>query len=229
MSDDTPTRRFDQPGADAPTERFDSVPPPHEPGDGVAESGDPGEKKSRRLLIILIALGAAILLAILIVLIVLLTRGSGTPTAADTATPSPTATSTPSPTATNSPTPSATPTPAPTQTVTPPTNDVAITSFTANTTSQCSSQTQNPVSMEISWTSENGIAAYFGVNTDDAEANGQGWTLPPSGNQNDFPNGYVPYHFECGNASIDYTITVVGTNGDKQSKRITVENTGDQF
>ena len=105
-----------------------------------------------------------------------------------------------------------------------------ITSFSAETTSECSEQTQNPVYLDISWSSENGVAAYFAVGaTNDAQNNGMGWTLPPSGNQNDFPNGYVPYEFQCGNASSDYTITVVGTNGSKESKTVTVENTGDQF
>jgi hypothetical protein len=223
MSDDTPTQRFDAAG-DTPTERFSTTAPSEE----VVE-----ERKSRKLITILAIIGGLLLVAVLIVLILLLTRGTGTPTAAATPTNSASASPTPTATPTTSATPTATPTPTPTATAAPPppppSNDVQITGFAASTTSQCSSQTGNPVYMHISWSSDNGIAAYFGVNTNDAQSGGMGWTLPPSGNENDFPNGYVPYEFQCGNASQKYTITIVGTNGSKQSKTVKVVNTGDVY
>lgn len=218
MSDDTPTERFDAAG-DAPTQRLDSAAPPAQA---------PEERKSRRLIVILAVIGGVLLLALLIALIVLLTRNS-TPGALPTPSPSPTVSASPTPSVTPTTTPTATPTPSPTPTKQPPSNDVKVTGFAAATTSQCNSKTGNPVYMDISWSSDNGIVAYFGVNTDDAQSNGMGWTLPPSGNQNDFPNGYVPYEFQCGNASQKYTITIVGTNGSKQSKSVTVVNTGDVF
>ncbi|MEP6479749.1 MAG: hypothetical protein ABJB03_10180 [Rhodoglobus sp.] len=238
MSDDTPTQRFDQPGADAPTERFDSVPPPHDPGASGIEAGDDGEKKSRKLLIILIAVGAAILLGILIVLIVLLTRGNGTPTAAGTSSPSPTASATP--TATKSATPSATPTPTPTPTPTqtvappppPPSTEVEITDFSAPSSVLCNKDAPvdpgvSPIS--FSWSSDNGIAAYFAAgNTNDAEANGMGWTLPPNGNQNDFPSGYTNPTYPCYGASATWTLTVVGTDGSRDTAHVTIQNKGDK-
>jgi hypothetical protein len=216
MSDDTPTQRFDAAG-DAPTERFAA------PSEEIVE-----ERKSRKLMIILGAIGAALLLAVIIVLVLLLTKSNAIPGALPTQSSSPTSTS---PTPSVTPTKSATPTPTPTAAPSPPppSNDVAVTSFSAATTSECSSQTGNPVYLDISWESDNGIAAYFGVNTDDAQSGGMGWTLPPSGNQNDFPNGYVPYQFQCGNSSIKFTITIVGTNGSKDSKTVKVVNTGDVF
>ncbi len=229
MSDNTPTQRFDQASGDAPTERFDGVvtPPPRAPD---APPGGAGEGKgSRRLLVTLIVVGVALLLAILIVLFVLLARGNGatvipsasasmTPNTAPSMAPSPTPSVTP--TSTTTATKSAVPPPAPTT--------LAITSFTAKLTAQCDSKTGNPVYLKVAWASKNGIAAYFGVNTADAETGGQGWTLPPSGNQNDFPSGYVPFVFPCGNTSQNYTITIVG-NGTKQSKTVKVVNTGDVY
>lgn len=101
-------------------------------------------------------------------------------------------------------------------------------SFTATTTSVCDCKTGNSVYGDISWTSVNGIAAYFGVDTNDAEKNGMGWTLPPSGNQNDSPSGYSPNEFRCSDAQQSYTITVVG-NGSKRSQTVTVVNPGDVF
>ena len=219
MSDDTPTERFDAASEDAPTQRLDTAAAP-----GSVEHGT-----NRRLIIILSIIGGLLLVAVLFVLLLLLARGSGTPTALPTATATPTATTTPTKSATPTPTPTKTPTPTPTATVAPPSKDAQVTQLVAHTTSECNSKTNNPVYAEISWASTNGIAAYFGVNTDDAQANGQGWTLPPSGTQNDFPSGYSPYQFPCSNASIDYTITVVGANGTKDSKRITLVNTGDVY
>jgi hypothetical protein len=241
MSDDTPTQRFDATGDDAPTQRFSA------PGDDaptqrlqtpatavpleVAE-----ERKSRKLIIVLASIGGALLLAVLVILVLLLTRGDAAPGTLPTssATPTASATATTSPTATPSATP--TPTPTPTETVAPPpppppSAEVEITAFSGTVQgTPCSSQTQNRVDVLIEWQSENGVAAYFAVgDVDDAETQGMGWTLPPSGNSNDFPNGYVPYEFQCGNASNTYTITVVGTDGDRQSETITVPNTGDVF
>ena len=68
MSDDTPTQKFDQPGADAPTEVIGGPPAP--PADGSAAATAAGDPKSRRLIIILASIGGALLLAVLILLIV---------------------------------------------------------------------------------------------------------------------------------------------------------------
>lgn len=228
MSDDTPTQKFD-PSGDAPTERF-TAPVADEPSEEVIE-----ERKSRKLIIILASIGGALLIAVIVILIMLLTKNNGTPGAMPTSSSSSSASPTPSASASATPSASPTPTPTPTQDAPPPpppppSTDVSIDSFTGETTSECSSQTQNRVNMLIEWESTNGVAAYFAVgDVNDAETNGMGWTLPPSGNSNDFPSGYVPYEFQCGNASNTYTLTVVGTNGSRDTRTITVENTGDTF
>ncbi|MEP6480976.1 MAG: hypothetical protein ABJA94_03100 [Rhodoglobus sp.] len=80
-----------------------------------------------------------------------------------------------------------------------------------------------PVYLTVSWASKNGVVAYFGVNTNDAQTGGMGWELPPNGDQKDFPDGYVPYEYQCGNTSTDYTITIVGSDGTKASKKFTVK------
>jgi hypothetical protein len=225
MSDETPTERFDAAG-DSPhfTGAADASPTTE-----VVE-----ERKSRRLIIILGSIGGALLVILIILLIVLLVRPGGavTPTGTPTPTTSPTATSSASPTPTpTAGTPTPTPTPTPTQTVAPPpSNDVEIDSFDATPEVDCSSQTQNPEYIEFSWSSTNGIVAYFAVGAvDNAETNGMGWTLPPNGSTADFPSGYVPYEFQCGNTSQTYTITIVGTNGSRESAQVTVTNVGDTF
>ena len=252
MSDDTPTERFDGPepvdgpgrmdgaqstgaAGDAPTERLTAADAASmDPAAGFASPEVQEERKSRRTMIILGSIGAALLIALIILLVLLLTRDTGAVTPTGSPTPSPTATATSS--ASPTPTPTATtptPTPTPTQTVAPPpppSNDVEIDSFTVTPEADCSSQTQNPVYIEFSWASTNGIVAYFAVGaTDNAEQNGMGWTLPPSGNTNDFPSGYSPFEYQCGNESMTYTITIVGSNGSRESAQVTVENVGDTF
>ena len=232
MSDDTPTERYDAAG-DAPTERLT----PAEAAIVEPAAADPEvveERKSRRTMIILGSIGGALLLILIILLILLLVRPGGTVT--PTASPSPSATSSASasPTPTQSATPSATPTPtetvAPPPPPPPPSNDVEIDSFNATSEVDCSAQTQNPEFIEFSWSSTNGLVAYFAVGaTNDAEQNGMGWTLPPSGSTSDFPAGYFPYEYQCGNESMTFTITIVGSNGSRESDQVTVTNVGDTF
>ena len=203
MSDDTPTQRFDTPA-------------PH----GGGEETEEDAKKSRGLMIALIALGALLLIALIILLIVLL-GGNGKPVAAGTNSPTPTSAS---------PTPSATPTPTvtPTPTATtpppppppPPSTKPAITGYSISPSKlDCSNGTPN---LSIHWSSVNGKNAYFGVNTNDAMTGGMGWILPPSGSDANFPSGYHPYQALCGNTSTEYTITILGNDGSKVSKKFTV-------
>jgi hypothetical protein len=221
MSDDTPTQRFDTAG-DAPTQRMTA------PSEEVVE-----ERKSRKLMIILGAIGAALLLALIIVLVLLLTKGNATPGALPTQSAS--ASPTPSVTPTKSAAPTATPTPTPTQTQAapppppPPSTDAEITNFSATHSVLCNSSDQSGIepSLEFNWSSKNAIAAYFGVATDDAQSGGMGWTLPPNGNQHNFPSGYDPFYYPCPTASVTYTLTIVGTGGSKDSQKVTVTNNGD--
>lgn len=225
MSDDTPTERFDAagdvpterftPGGDAPTERL-ATPASTVPLEVVEE------RKSRRLIIILASIGGALLLAVLIVLIVLLTRDSGgTVVPTSTATPSPSATPTTTPTATATPTP--TPTPTPTQNTPeppPPSTEASVDSFTINpTTVDCSGGSS--VVITIKWATSNANNVYFGVDTGGNDAQQSpffGDSLPASGTStNDFPNGYRPFEYTCGNGSHTYVITAVGSDGSKDS------------
>lgn len=210
MSDDTPTQRFDAAG-DAPTEKFEA-PAATVPLE-VAE-----ERKSRRLVIILASIGGALLLAVLIVLIVLLTRGDGTPGALPTPTSSPSASTTPTPTPT-----APTPTPTPTQTEAPPppppSTSAAVDSFTINpSTADCAGG--DPV-ITIQWSTSNANYVYFGVDTGGNDAQQSPFfsdSLPASGNStNDFPDGYRPFTYTCGNGSHTYVITAVGSDGSKDS------------
>lgn len=228
MSDDTPTQKFD-PTGDAPTERL--------PVEGAAASDTPSEevveeRKSRRLIIILASIGGALLIAVIVILIMLLTQGSG---ATPGSTPSPTATSsgTPSATPTASTTPSPTPTPTPTQTTDPapppppPSTDAEVDSFGGTNTISCNSSA--PVTPDYTlyfeWNTSNADQVFFGVGTNDAQAGAFFDNLPPDGNsQDDFP---YQIEFQCPQASQIYTITVVNDNGTKDSRTITVTNTGD--
>ena len=237
MSDETPTERFDAAG-DAPTERL--TPVEAAMVDPAAAAADPEvveERKSRRTMIILGSIGGALLLILIILLILLLVRPGSTVAPTGSPTPSPTGSSSASATPTQTATPSATPTPTPTPTPTatvapppPPSNDVEIDSFNATSEVDCSAQTQNPEFIEFSWSSTNGLVAYFAVGaTNNAEQNGMGWTLPPNGSTSDFPSGYFPYEYQCGNQSMTFTITIVGSNGSRESEQVTVTNVGDTF
>ncbi|HEU0205293.1 MAG TPA: hypothetical protein VFQ74_01205 [Pseudolysinimonas sp.] len=169
-------------------------------------------------MIALIALGALLLIGLIIVLIVLLGR-DGTPTAVGTTSPSAsgpasqTATASATPTVTTTPTTTTAPPP-------PPSTTPSITGYTISpSTLDCSNGTPD---LSIHWTSANGKNAYFGVNTDDAMTGGMGWVLPPNGSDADFPDGYHPYQALCSNDSTEYTLTILGNDGSKVSKKFPV-------
>ncbi|MEO6532483.1 MAG: hypothetical protein ABIO06_02800 [Pseudolysinimonas sp.] len=204
MSDDTPTQRLDSPSN-------------NERNEAVEEEG----KKSRGLMIALIAIGALLLIALIILLIVLL-GGNGKPVTTGTTSPTASATpsDTPSQTPTPTPTPTLTPTTPPPPPPPPPSTKPSITSYSISPSKlDCSGGTPN---LSIHWKSVNGKHAYFGVNTNDAMTGGMGWVLPPTGSDADFPDGYHPYQALCGNDSTEYTITILGNDGSKTSKKFTV-------
>jgi len=205
VSDDTPTQRINTP---------DETP--------VAAAIEEEGKKSRGLMIALIAIGALLLIALIVLLIILL-GGNGKPVAAGTDSPTPTASSaSPTPSETPSTTPTTTPTPttAPPPPPPPPSTKPSITAYSISPSKlDCSNGTPN---LSIHWSSVNGKNAYFGVNTNDAMTGGMGWVLPPSGSDADFPAGYHPFQALCGNDSTEYTITILGKDGSKVSKKFTV-------
>ena len=222
MSDDIPTQRIPAAG-DVPTQRL-----PVDGGTSPALAEE--QSRSRGLLIGLIIAGALLIIAI-IVLLVFLLGGGGKPVSSATGIPSTTPSSSPTVSATPSATPTPTPTPTPSVTSAapvPPSTKAKITSFTAPATVQCNNKTGNPVEITFSWTSTNGLVAYFGVNTDDPKNQGMGWTLPPSGSTSDFPSGYFPYDYPCYAPSVTYVLEVEGSDGSTSIKKVTVTNTGDQ-
>ena len=201
MSDDTPTQRFD------------------------TQTPATGDQPRSRLPLILGIIGGALLIAVIVLFVLLLGKATPSPTASDTNAALPT----------DSNGPSSTPVPVPTVTITataapnpgggtaapekPNGHNVLITQYTISPLHpDCSS---GHAYLNITWKAVNGGGAYFGVNTADAMESGMGWNLPASGTQNDFPDGYHPFDYTCGNTSEPYTITVIG-NGSKQSLTITV-------
>ena len=230
MSDDTPTKRFDAtPGDPAGDPAANAAAPAAAP----ATAPTPPEKKtSRGVLIALIVLGAILLIA-LIVLLALLLRGTGQTTAAVTPTSGSTPSSTPSatPSSTPSATPSATTPPkSGTGTTTAPKPPAAtgptVSVFSSSTVVSCDSRTNNPIPLKFAW-SGSGDAAYIAVGaTDDPKANGQGWTLPTTGNQADFPDGNEIL-YPCYQQNAVYTIGIYDSKGDKAVKQLIVKNTGE--
>lgn len=213
MSDDTPTQRFDAPLT--PT------------GGPVATPEEP-EKKNRGLLIALISVGALLLIAVIVLLIVLL-GGRSTPTAATTSTPSVTPSETPSaspsPTSSSSPSNAASSSPAPAPAPAPPAaSGPTLTNFSGTNTVSCDAA-NNPIPLDFSWKGS-GAAAYIAAGaTADPKANGQGWTLPPTGTQDNFPDGQG-FTFPCYQASATYTLGVYDNDGHKVVKQFTFKNTG---
>ena len=218
MSDDTPTQRFDTP---APQ------------GEGEPEE----KKKNRALMIALIIVGAVLLIAIIILVVVLAARGSGSPQADTTTSASQSSTPSDTPSTTPSATPTVTAAPTPTPTVAPPppppSNNAKINSFKSGSTSVlCNTSApegdHQPIS--FSWSTSKAAKVYFGVDTNDASTASLFDNLPASGNSNDdFPDGYNhgTYEYPCTALKTTFTLTVVGDNGSKQSKTLTIVNKGD--
>ncbi|MEO8261219.1 MAG: hypothetical protein ABI566_01505 [Pseudolysinimonas sp.] len=207
MSDDTPTQRLPQPG-DTPTDRIDLV--------SVDEDPHDEKQKSRGLLIGLIIAGVLLLIALIVLLFFLFgPKGDGGHEAIDTASPAPSATPEGSP--------SATPTAEPTQE--PPTPVATMDGFTVSTPTVFCGKNGQPdqIDLGFEWSSSNGSQMFFGIDTDDASTAAFFSELPLDGTSaTDFPSGYVPYQYVCGNQDVTYTMTVVDDRGHKSSKSVTV-------
>jgi hypothetical protein len=225
MSDDTPTRKFETPNDDAPTERFDEVSGTGGLGaTGDGAGGDGGgdtpiaatdRERSKRLIIVLSVIGGILLIAIIVLLVSLLARG-GEPLPAPTDSPTPTASSTP----TATPTPSASPTPTPTATSSPtstptppPPPSEGISSFDVDKDRvDCGGQSSVPV--QFDWAA-NGVQLWFGVGTTNAK----------DAPQDSFPLVYsLDFDYSCGQPSGSqiYTITVQESNGTIESETIEI-------
>jgi len=82
----------------------------------------------------------------------------------------------------------------------------------------------------FTWSTSKAAKVYFGINTTDASTASLFDNLPASGNSNDdFPEGYNhgAYEYPCTALKTTFTLTVVGDNGSKQSKTVTIVNKGD--
>jgi hypothetical protein len=222
---------------DTPTERFDSTPGSASSPSASTSSAVAAAPRSNTLVLVLIAAGAALLIAILVVLVLNLNNGdNGNPVAnvnpTQSTSESESGNESPSPAESATPEESESASPSQTQAAPPPPadNGPKIKSFKVNPgTVYCNSQAPNPVPLYVSfsWTTSNVDAVYFGANTDDASAEPYFTNLPPSGTNADFPEGNENFAYACGAAKIKYTLTVIGSNGHKVSKSVTVTNKGD--
>lgn len=180
------------------------------------ETVSDGEKNSRTLLYALIGVGALLLIAI-IVLIVTLLNGPAAPT--ETASPTPTVSS-PSPTPTED---SASPTPTPSATeaeeepAPPPPAPAPVPgfdSFSATQDAGCQAgDTQKPLT--FSWSSDDAVRAYIGVQTNNAKAAPYEGNLPPV-------YTYTNINYNCEQASQYYTVTLEDGAGHLTHKTVTI-------
>jgi hypothetical protein len=217
MSDDTPTQRLPETGAD---------------GELVAE-----RKRSRTLLFVLIGVGAALLVAVTVLVTVLVLQPRpGTVPQADTTPPS---NAEPTPTESLTPTPTPTPTTAPTATPVetqapppppPPDTSPGFAAFSAPNV-QCPEPVDSgeelgpPAIIKFSYTAKNAQSVWFIFGTDDAADQGI-FEMPLQGNQTHIYDNNDPIYFPCNAASSTMTLTVVGNNGAHVNKTFTITNTG---
>lgn len=172
---------------------------------------DSDAPKSRTLLYVLIGIGALLLIAVIVLIVTLLTRAPQ-PDAEPSPTPTESSAS-PSPTPTET---SATPTP--TVTVAPPPPAPApvpgFDSFSHDNEAGCQpgdSQQQ----LTFSWSSDDAVRAYIGVQTDNAKSAPYESNLPPV-------YTYTNIYYNCGQASQFYTVTLEDAAGHLTHKTVTI-------
>ena len=176
-------------------------------------------KKSNRTLIVLIAVIGVLLLAFIALVFFMLgqnANGNREPAGLD---------SSASPSASVSETPSAGPSESPSGEAAPPAaTSPRFTSFSAPPTVTCDAgdEDNQPPKPEImvSWASANAVEAWYSPGDQDAK-NKNYMRIPLSGDQDDLTDEHLFPCFDQG-PSRDYTITLVGPNGEHVSKTWTV-------
>ena len=175
---------------------------------------DSDAPKSRTLLYVLIGIGALLLIAV-IVLIATLLSNDGTPTTAPSSTR--TASPTPSPTPSE---PSATPTPTQPEAPAPPPAPApdpipGFDSFAYEQDAGCQpgdSQQQ----LTFSWSSDDAVRAYVGVQTNNAKTGSYSGELPAV-------YTYSDIYYNCGQASQYYTVTLEDAAGRLTHNTVTIK------
>lgn len=223
---DLPTERLgaSASGDDAPTRRYEQLPPvappPPPPGsrglNGPGGPGGPGRdpeeeaRRRRNLLVLLGCLGVLLLAGVVVLVLSLVSR----PGAQVAATPSPTPTAeslAPEPEA-----PAPEPEPeAPEEPAAPP---LAFDDFQAPTTVQCPDETSS-VPLTFSWRSATAERAYIGVQTADAAQAPYAADLPPTAT-------YTDLAYQCSEASQVYTVTLEDAAGARVHESVTVTREG---
>jgi hypothetical protein len=190
MSDNTPTERFDAQSASAP-------------------AGEAG--RSGKLLYVLIGIGVLLLIVVVILVATLLSRpGATTPNL--TPSPSQTDSATPTPTPTL-----ASPSPEPEDEEEPPPPPVPVPgfdSFSAPSDAGCEDgDSSRPLT--FSWSSDDAVTAYIGVQTNNAKSAPYEGDLPPV-------YTYTNLNYQCDHDSQYYTVTLEDGAGHLTHKTVTI-------
>lgn len=169
----------------------------------------PTPKKSNTLVITLATVGGVLLLAVVALVFLLIGRGTaGDGTTDAAASPSPTVTASPTPT----PTPTTEPAPEPEDT------SARFTSFDALTEVECPNEGDKPEIL-VSWTTANAVEVWYTSGNEDAKDDNY-MQVPLNGSQADFTDEHL---FPCAHrGDQDYTLTLVGPNGEHVSEHWTV-------
>ena len=181
---------------------------------------------SRLMMIVVIAVSGVLLLTVVALVFLLIGQNvddadnasaTSTPTLTESATPTTTATATaPNEVEQESDAPA-------------PDTSTRFTSFNAPTTVMCDNgdednQPPKP-EIQVSWSSANAVQAWYTSSNEDA-VDDQYMQIPLSGDQGDLTDEHL---FPCfHDQTADYTITLLGPNGEHVSKHWTVTNIGDQ-
>lgn len=184
-----------------PTLPFAS-PPPNPAGSGG---------KLSPVLITVISIAAVLLLAVVAMVFLLLGQQLGAGTASDVESASPT----PATSESSSPSPSASE-----EGEQPVDTSTRFTSFSAPTTVFCDPNAEAKPKIQVSWSSANAETAWFAPDNGDA-SDGTGYRIPLSGIQDDITDN--DHEFPCNHrGEQDYTLTLVGPNGEKVHQHWTV-------